>query len=373
MRYLSPAIKRDLAKKAILLSGPRQVGKSTLAKSFLGEDGVYLNYDVREDKRLIHAAAWPRDASLVVLDELHKYPKWKNYLKGLIDAHGNRPRLLVTGSAKLDVLRRAGDPLTGRTYRYRLHPIDLEESRTFDKKSSREKRLARLMETGGFPEAFLNPADASRLRNDRLDFVVREDLRDLSRSSSVGAISLLLELLRERTGGVVSYTNLSRDLSVSVPTVKSWIQLLERLYLVFLVYPYYRGFARSIRKEPKVFFYDCGAGYEPAGRLENLVASALLKYCHFQTDTSGKRHHLSYFRDRDGHEVDFVVLEETKVKWCIEVKSADDRPHPSLAYLAERTRPVKTVQLVLNLDRNKQFGRIQVHDLGAWMEKISSH
>lgn len=371
MRYLTSFLRRDLRKKAVLLSGPRQVGKTTLAKSFVGKKGVYLNYDIRADKRLIHAASWRKDASLVVLDELHKYPRWKNYLKGLIDEYGNKPSLLVTGSARLEVLRRGGDPLTGRSFYYRLHPIDLEESKEFLKNQPPESRLRRLLQTGGFPEAFLNEADALRLRNDRLDFVVREDLKDLSRTGALRSIELLIELLRERVGGVVNYANLARDLSVSPPTVKSWVELLERLYLIFLVYPYHRGLARSIRKEPKVYFYDCGAAYESG--LENLVAGSLLKYCHRQTDAFGVRHRLFYFRDRDQREVDFVVTEETGVKWCVDVKTSDDKPHSPLAYLSSRTQAKAAIQLVKELAKEQDTKGIQIRDLCRWLEQISSN
>jgi len=305
VRYLAPFIREDVREKLILLPGPRQVGKSTLAKSFLDKNGVYLNWDIRKDKRTIHDAAWPKDASLVVLDELHKLPKWKNFLKGLIDEYGNRPPLLVTGSARLEVLRRDGDALTGRTYHYRLHPIDIAEAETFTPELSASQRLARLLETGGFPEAYLKPQNAERLRNDRLEMVVREDLRDLSKTTAIQAIDLLVELLRERVGSRINHSHLAGDISVSMPTVKNWIRLLERLYLVFLISPYSRGLARGLKKEPKVYFFDCAAGFDEKGaRLENVVACALLKFCHLAHDRAGRKLRLHYFRDREGREVD---------------------------------------------------------------------
>jgi len=220
MRYLTPFLQKDLSRKLVLLSGPRQVGKSTLARSLLDEKGVYLNWDIRGDKRAIRDIAWRKDASLVVLDELHKLPKWKNFLKGVIDQFGNRPPILVTGSARLDLFRRSGDALTGRTFHHRLHPIDLEEAGAFLPGLSGAERLSRLLQTGGFPEAFLDPPGAERLRNDRFDVVVREDLRDLSRTSAVQALGLLIELLRERVGSGISHSNLAEDLSVSMPSLK---------------------------------------------------------------------------------------------------------------------------------------------------------
>ncbi len=216
MRYLTPFLQKDLSRKLVLLSGPRQVGKSTLARSLLDEKGVYLNWDIRGDKRAIRDIAWRKDASLVVLDELHKLPKWKNFLKGVIDQFGNRPPILVTGSARLDLFRRSGDALTGRTFHHRLHPIDLEEAGAFLPGLSGAERLSRLLQTGGFPEAFLDPPGAERLRNDRFDVVVREDLRDLSRTSAVQALGLLIELLRD------SSSSGSTSFSWSSPTPGAW-------------------------------------------------------------------------------------------------------------------------------------------------------
>lgn len=372
MRYLSPFVRKDLEEKLVLLSGPRQVGKSTLAKSLLDDRGVYLNWDIRSHKRTIKDVAWPKDASLVVLDELHKLPGWKDLLKGIIDEYHNRPPLLVTGSARLEILRKGGDALTGRTYSYRLHPIDVTEASRFSPDLDPDERVSRLLQTGGFPEAYLHPANAERLRNDRFDVVVREDLRDLSRTSAVQAVSLLIELLRERIGSGVSFSNLAGDLSVSMPTVKGWVQLLERLYLIFAVRPYARGLARSLRKAPKVYFYDCAGAFDERGaRIENLVACALLKRCHLEEDATGRRLELFYFRDRDGREVDFVVTDGPRVRWCIEVKEEDSDLHRPLAYLCERLKPVQGLQLVRGLSRPREIGGIRIVPLATWLNGLS--
>lgn len=370
MRSITPFIKRDLGKKMVLLAGPRQVGKSTLAKSLLGERGTYLNWDIREDQRIIRAVAWNKDSSLVVLDELHKFHKWKNFLKGLIDKHQNKPPILVTGSARLEVFRRGGDALTGRTYYFRLHPVDPAEATTFMPDSSPKERVDRLLVTGGFPEAVLDPANAPRLLNDRLDFVIREDLRDLSATSSLRTIELLIELLRERVGAGISYANLAADLSVAPATVKRWIELLERLFIVFLVYPYSTNFARSLRKEPKVYFYDCSAAYDNTGaRLENLVACSLLNYAHRRRDVYGEKLELRYFRDRDGREVDFLLTIGTRVIRSIEVKRSESDLHKPLAYLNKRANPHESIQLVYNLERSLDYDGVKVRPLAPWLSE----
>ena len=372
MRYLTPWLRKDIAKKMLLLAGPRQCGKTTLARSLLDDRGDYLNWDIVKDRKIIRERAWPKDASLVILDELHKAPKWKNLLKGVADEFNNVPPLLVTGSARLDTFRNTGDALTGRHYLFRLHPIDVAESRLFLPEASLLERVQRLLRTGGFPEAFLNPEEALRLRNDRMELVTREDLSDLSRISSWRGAADLVELLRERVGKPVSYANLAEDLSISAPTVKSWVSLLERLLIVFLLRPYSNRLARSIRKEQRVFFFDCAAAYDESGgaQLENLVACCLVKFAHFKKDTVGENWNVFYLRDKEQREVDFVVTLNRRVHWLIEVKASDAAVSNGLKYYTEKLRPQESLQLVLDLDRAQEKAGIRILPLGKWLEAL---
>ena len=372
MRYLAPALRHDLGRKPVLLAGPRQCGKTTFAKSLLDERGQYLNWDIARDRRIIREVAWPKDASLVVLDELHKAPKWKNFLKGVVDEYGNRPPLLITGSARLDAFRRSGDALTGRQYLYRLHPVDVAESADFLPGLSLESRVRRLLDTGGFPEALLNPRDASRLRNERMELVTREDLRDLSRVSSWRGPSDLVELLRERVGKPTNYDNLAKSLGVSPPTARAWVELLEKLYVIFLLPPYSGQLSRSLRKDRRVYFYDCAAAYDDTGgaQLENLVACALLKYTQFQRDSAGTALDLYYLRDKESREVDFVLTRNRRVEWLIEVKASDDVPSGALKYYNARLEPRAAMQLVLKLGRAQERQGIRILPLAQWLARL---
>lgn len=372
MRYLTDSLSQDLRKKMVLLAGPRQCGKTTLAKSLLDERGQYLNWDITRDRKIIREIAWPKDASLVVLDELHKAPGWKNLLKGVADEFGNRPPMLVTGSARLDAFRKTGDALTGRHYFYRLHPVDIAESKRFLPQLSLEARVRRLLQTGGFPEAFLNPGEAARLLNDRMELVTREDLRDLTRITSWRGPADLVELLRERVGKPANYDNLAQALGISPPTAKAWVELLEKLYLVFLLQPYSSSLSRSIRKDRRVYFFDCAAAYDETGgaQLENLAACALLKYQQFRKDAFGENWDLYYLRDKEGREVDFVVTLNRRVHWLIEVKASDGEVSTSLKYYAQRLRPKESLQLVLNLDRAQERAGIKILPLGRWLEAL---
>ena len=372
MRYLTPAITRDLRKKVVLLAGPRQCGKTTLAKSLLDPRGEYLNWDIQRDRKVIRDLAWPKDSSLVVLDELHKAHKWKNLLKGVVDEFGNRPPLLVTGSARLDAFRRAGDALTGRTYFYRLHPIDLAESRQFLPIEPVQHRIDRLLRAGGFPEAFLNPEEAMRLRNDRMELVTREDLRDLSRLTSWRGPADLIELLRERLSKPTNFDNLAQSLGVSPPTSKPWVELLEKLYIVFLLPPYSKSLARSIRKDRRIYFFDCAAAYDDTGasQLENLVACSLLKFTQFRQDAFGETWGLFYLRDKEDREVDFVVTLNRRVHWLIEVKSSDTDLSGGLKYYTEKLKPAESIQLVRNLERPLEKSGCKILPLGKWLEDL---
>ncbi len=372
MRYISEKLQKDLSKKMVILSGPRQSGKTTLARHIAAEvGGLYFNWDIRSDQKTVRDIAWIKSAPLVVFDELQKYPKWKNFLKGVYDEHGRKQSILVTGSARLDTFRKSGDALTGRFYHYRLHPVDLLEAFRYfngDRKLDEPECLSRLLSAGGFPESFLNPDDAERLRNNRFDVVVQEDLRDLSRVNSLRGVSLLIELLRERVGSPLNYDNLAKEIAVSPPTVKAWVELLERLYVLFLVYPYTGGLSRSTRKESKVYFYDCASAYNGEGaRLENCVAAALLKYLHYLEDTTGAKGRLCYFRDREKREVDFVVEVDRRVRWIIEVKTDDEALHKNLLYLKERISPGESLQLVKNAVGVREIKGVRIVPLAGWL------
>jgi predicted AAA+ superfamily ATPase len=353
-RYLEKFIRKDLKEKIVLLSGPRQVGKTTLSRQ-LTTSPVYLNYDASSDRKMIHAQEWDRDAQLVIFDELHKMKKWKSWIKGIYDTEGISPPLLVTGSARLDTYRKGGDSLAGRFFYYRLHPLTVKEICTSLGEDS-ETALDKLIKLGGFPEPYLkdNETFAKRFRRIHTDTIIREDLLDLESVRDVKSIEILIDLLRNRVGSTTSYTSLAKDLQVSIHTVKHWLQILENLYIIFPVRPYHKNIARSLLKESKYYLYDTGSVEGDLGaKLENTVACALLRDLHFIEDTTGSRVALHYLRDKEKHEVDFLPVVDNTPLCMIEVKVGEENFSPSLFRFHRKLKDAKPFQVVYRLKRKK--------------------
>lgn len=354
-RYLESYIYQDLMKKMVFIGGPRQVGKTTLSKALCHDKfshGVYFNWDNDEDRRAIIKKQWMAESPLVIFDELHKYPRWKQWIKGVYDTKPLDQEYVVTGSARLDTYRRGGDSLMGRYHYWRLHPLTLDE---LPSGISPEEGYTRLLALGGFPEPFFmnDEREARRWRRERFDRILREDIRDLESVRNIQLVSLFIDALRERVGSMITLSNIAEDIQVSPKTAKSWLAVIEKMYLAFPIFPLVKKIPRAIQKPPKVFFYDNGDVIGDDGaKLENLVATTLLKRLHFIEDYHGYRTSLHYIRDKDGREVDFVTVINNQVTDLIEVKLSDASVSSSLKYYSEKLKPKNTVQLVAKLRKS---------------------
>lgn len=350
-RYLAASIQEDLESKIVLLSGPRQVGKTFLSRGLNFSKTQYLNFDSEEDRKLLKEKAWIRQDGLLILDELHKMKNWKRWLKGIYDTEGLKPRLLVTGSARLDTFRRGGESLAGRHFHLRLHPFSVKEVG-----GNAHQTLLALLKFGGFPEPFLRASDtfAKRWRRTHIDRILREDLLDLQPIRDLKSIEILERLVSERISSTLSFSSLAEDLQVSPHTVKNWLETLENLYVLFKISPYSKNIAKSLKKEPKYYLFDTGrVTASEGGRFENLIAVHLLKRCHYLEDVLGENVALHYLRDKEKREVDFITLRNGKPEWLIEVKLSDDSLSPALRYYGDRLKPERIIQVVLNLKRQK--------------------
>ncbi len=373
-RTITSFVRTDLKQKIVLISGPRQTGKTTLARN-LSSSVDYLNYDAVSDRKRIVKQDWSRSVELVVFDELHKMKKWKGWLKGIFDTEGVTPQILVTGSARLDIAKRMGDSLAGRHFAFRLHPITLKELHQELPSSAPEKNFLTLLNHGGFPEPFFSsePFFYERWRRSHLDLILRQDLLDTENVRQITQIELLIELLRGRVGSVVSYQSLAEDLQVDISTVKRWLIMLENLFVIFRLTPFSRNVARSLLKSSKFYFYDNGQveGNEGA-KFENLVANALLSHVHFEQDTKGRRVELCYLRNKDGDEIDFALVEKQKVTVMLEAKWSDATPSTAFLKLKPKDTHPQAVQLVAELDKEKDypFG-VSVRSAPQWLSVLS--
>lgn len=336
-RYLAPQIRCDLDRKMVFVGGPRQVGKTTLAKTFLTGNQGYLNWDVPHHRELILKHELPV-ANLWVFDEIHKYHGWRNFIKGLYDIKPPDQRILVTGSARLDFYRFAGDSLQGRYHYLRMHPLSLAELASQMPKDDKRKILEHLLERGGFPEPYFSESviEAKRWSRDYRTRLIWEDLVQLERVQDVGSIELLSLRLPELVGAPLSINALREDLRVSHQSVSAWLDILERLYSIFRLPPFGAPQIRAVKKEQKHYHFDWTLVADMSLRFKNMVACSLLKWVHFQQDTSGKEMRLCYFRDVDRREVDFVVTEDTQPVLFIECKWNDAPISPALKYLQTR-------------------------------------
>ena len=373
-RYLYDNVVSDLNKKMVFITGPRQVGKTYLAKNIQQEfkKPIYLNNDDIGDIKIIRNRTWTLDTDLIILDEIHKMKKWKNYLKGSFDTKSINQSFLITGSARLDTFRQTGDSLAGRYFHYRLNPLSVKEVAGM---MSPYESVVSLNKLGGFPEPFLSGSDeeAQRWRKQYYTDIVREDIMDFSRINEIRVIRILLEMLRKRVGSHLSYTSLAEDLQVSPNTVRKYVDILESLHIIFLIRPYHKNIARSILKEPKVYFYDSGyVDGDDGVRLENTVATCLLKHVQYIQDTKGTDIFLYYLSTKDGKEIDFVIVEKDSLTHFIEVKLSDDNLSSNLKYFTDRYPVLNAIQLVHNIRHETKKDKITIASAGEWLACLAA-
>ncbi len=395
-RSLAPQI-QELSfarRKVAFVSGPRQCGKTTLAKMMMRQRpfAVYENWDDFNFQRrwaTNPASVIPKSDGksipLVVLDEIHKHYRWKRHLKGVYDTLESPCDILVTGSARLNIYRRHSDSMVGRFFHFRLHPFSIREmerpdnlspdelldsifSRSLRRRKTRQDNLDAMMEYGPFPEPlFEKDARAVRLwRSSRNQLVIREDLRDISRLPELGEIEMMATLLPQRVGSLFSLTSVGGDLLRPITTVKRWLDYLKEVYFIFEIKPYSKRISRSLRKGGKVYLWDYGGIRDKGVRFENLIASHLLKACHFWTDTGLGEFELFYLRNKEKQELDFLIVRDGEPWLPVEVKLGDTNPSPSWRKFAPMLSCKRGLQLVYQpMWKIHEYGDTRVLVAGA--------
>lgn len=359
-------------RQMVFLMGPRQVGKTTtsLESASHWPNQFYFNWDNPTDKLLFieGPGAIAKQAGLdelieqipvLIFDEIHKFGKWKNFLKGFFDLYEKKAKIIVTGSARLNVYKKGGDSLMGRYFYYRVHPLSVAEivSPSLIEEEIRapspisDEDWAALLEHGGFPEPFLQRSKAfsRRLRTIRKDQLFREDIRDGTRIQELSQLELLAELLRKQAAESMDYQSLSKKVGVSIDTIRRWLEVLKSFYYCFSIQPWSKNITRSLIKEPKLYLWDWSLIDEEGHRNENLVASHLLKAIHFWMDRGFGEYGLYYLRTKDKIETDFLVTKNSKPWFLVEVKTKAKGLSPALYHFQKETNAPHAFQVAFDL------------------------
>ena len=371
-RFYDAVLAEHLAnhRQMAFVSGPRQVGKTTTCRHHADE---YRNWDNLDDRELmlsgpaelarrLGANRLSEAVPVALFDELHKYPRWKTFLKGVYDTYADRLRIVVTGSSRMDVYRRGGDSLMGRYFSYRMHPFSVAE--TVSRELPDPERVVRppavadagdfeaLWRHGGYPEPFLKRdiRFSRRWRSLRLRQLVREDIRDLTQVQQLDQLEVLVQHLARGSARQLVYDRLARDVRVSVETARRWVAALCDFHLGFLVRPWFRNVSRSLRKEPKWYLRDWADIEDVGDKSETFVACHLLKAVDGWNDLGLGRFELGYLRDKEKREVDFVVVRDGEPWFLAEVKHRDEAMGPSLGYFQEQLAASFAFQVVVDAE-----------------------
>jgi predicted AAA+ superfamily ATPase len=358
-------------KEMILISGARQTGKTTMAKDIASKEPVshYFNYDVAENKTKILTQPTffeeidrkENDQPLIILDEIHKYKEWKNYLKGVYDGFADEFRFLVTGSGRLDLSRKRGDALAGRYLHFHLFPFTIGEisspsirqvSPEILRELPEQNNAARdlwetMFQVSGFPEPCLKGTGLKyrRWAHSYHSQVIRDDIRNEFAVRQIDTMEALYSLITNCVGSPFSASNQANTLKISHNTVSSWLAIFEQFFLVFKLRPYSKKITRSLVKEPKIYFYDYCRIQDEALRFENMVAVELSRAVTLWTDFGFGEYQLWYLRNKEKQEVDFLVTENTQPLFMVEAKFSDVAVSPNLIKF-QNALNVPAIQLV---------------------------
>lgn len=375
-RYLTSNIVDDLNEKMVFIGGARQVGKTTLAKNIISKKfkaSNYYNWDFPPDRRKITKFEFPGESGLLIFDEIHKYKKWKTTIKGLFDTYKEKYKILVTGSARMNIFRKGGDSLQGRYHYYNLHPFSLAEMLNIEKKilpieelpiqsNYYPNEIEMLLKFGGFPEVLIkqNSRVLRRWHNEKLERLFREDIRDVENIRDINSMKLLGDLLPAKAANPLSINAIREDLEVSHRAITSWLSILEHFYYHFRIYPFHFSKIRSIKKEPKLYLTDWSEVEDEGARFENLIASHLLKFVEYIKQSEGYNINLNYLRTVDKKEVDFFVSIDNKPWFAVEAKLNDSVPSPNLFYFKERLNIPFTFQVIKKTDTDIMKNDVRV-------------
>ncbi len=356
------------------ISGARQVGKTTIAKDCANHihNTEYLNWDnvvhrqkilslLEDTEKSFKLGKQLSSQSLIILDELHKFKNWKNYLKGFYDTYKEGYKIILTGSARLNVYRKGGDSLMGRYFNYTIHPFTVGEVARPKILQKHDIQLPTKCDTelyhnlfkfGGYPEPFLNQKEEFHRmwQNLRFQQLFREEIRDSEDIKAIGQLELLAHILQNQSGGLLNYSTLASKIQVTSHTIKKWIQLLETFYFCFRIKPWSNNLSRALIKEPKIYLCDWSVISDKGAKFENFIASHLIKSVDLWNETGVGAYELYYIRTKEKKEVDFLLTKDHKPWVLIEAKySHNNSISENLIYFKEKVKVPHAFQVVFDL------------------------
>ena len=355
------------------LIGPRQVGKTTIAKHIQSQfkESIYLNFDSLEDRKLIMSGqsfiekilpttVLRSEKPLVIFDEIHKHPDWKNYVKGFFDLYKNFFSIIVTGSARLDVYQSGGDSLMGRYFQYHIYPLTVTELTNTEvpikefraPKVTSEEDFSNLYKYGGFPDLYLNHSDrfSNLWQETRFKQLFRDDIRSLTNLQEIYSLEMLAILIKEQAGQLLNYSSLAKKVGVTSQTISRWIKILDRFYYCFTLRPWHKNVSRSLVKEPKVYLWDWSVIQDEGAKIENFLALHLLKFVDFFNEQGLGHYALFYLRNLEKQEVDFLITKDHQPYLMIESKASNKNISKSLLDFSDQIKPKYSFQSVFNMD-----------------------
>ncbi|MCG2724920.1 MAG: AAA family ATPase [Elusimicrobia bacterium] len=349
-RYLSDiAFSDKFGRQMRFITGPRQAGKTTIAKQCLTNNNskLYYNWDNKTVRLKFRNGSdfiaedilktEKRGNYWACFDEIHKIPHWKNILKDFFDTHEKTVKFIITGSARLDMFRNAGDSLSGRYFLFKLNPLILSEiinspfsnilpepnsldyiEKNIAGKKAFTKEMSDLLKYSGFPEPLLKANEVFHKKwvETYLEMTVDHDIRDLSRIHQLESVKQLLSIMPSKIGSPLSINSIREDLEVNFLTAKNYIEYLCKTCVLFKVPPYSSKKNRLIKKEQKVYFYDWTLAGNIGARFENYVAMELKTRIDIWNDSQKDNYKLYFVRSRDGLETDFLIA-KNNAPWLL--------------------------------------------------------
>lgn len=371
-RTYLPFLQETLSKRSVMLflMGARQVGKTTLSQLIAGSytANTYLNWDIDEHREMILSGQrfiekiFPLERigpkPLVIFDEIHKYPLWKNFLKGFYDRYKDAYSIIVTGSAYLNVFQKGGDSLMGRYLPYTIHPFSVGELSPHPLDhlyrspfSVSEENIDSLERFGGFPAPFLQKDELwyNQWKRTRRSQLFREDIRDITRIHEISQLELFASLLPYQSGQILNRSSYAKKLQVSIQTIGRWVETLQQFYFAFTIYPWTANIPHSLIKEPKVYLHDWSLVEDQGSRFENMVAVHLKKSVDFWSEVGYGEFNMYFLRDKQQREVDFLITRDQQPWLLVEAKTSEQRASPHLYYFKERTKTLFSLQVTRHM------------------------